>query len=271
MIKKLTGLMFALLLNAFTAEAGWEITMRYSDSDGMIDYETLKIQDQVLKSSSDEDAFLFNVKTGELIMLNKNNKTYWKGNINHFREQYQKAMQVFIDQMLENVPPEQKEMYGQMMEGMSDIYADPDPEKIKAIDIEVENAGGATEIAGYTAKKFNIKINGETVEEIWFSDKLDLSDDLDVSAMADLMNEIRPNIDDKMLYEYTDEYLDLWEQGFPMKSIDAEGEVMEVIKVEKKTFDQSEFEIPEAYRQLTIEEMLQMQMMQGEEQENGDW
>lgn len=271
MIKKLTGLMFALLLNAFTAEAGWEITMRYSDSDGIIDYETLKIQDQVLKSSSGEDVFLFNVKSGELIMLNNSNKTYWKGHINQFRQQYQKAMQVFIDQMLENVPPEQKEMYGQMMEGMSEIYSDPDPEKIKAIDIEVERAGATTQIAGYNTTKYVIKINGETVEELWLSEELDLSDDLDISAMADLMNEIRPNIDDEMLYEYTDEYLDLWEQGYPMKTIDAEGEVMEVIKVEEKAFDDSEFEIPEAFRQLTIEEMLQMQMMQGEEQENGDW
>ena len=267
-MKKNLLLIFLVMLVSAESFAGWIITLRESESDGTTYYETMMIEDNMMKSAGHDGSFIFNVNSREFYMIDDANKTYWQGQLDDFRENYYNAMKVAVDQMLSGLPPEQREMYKQMFGDMVEIYSDPDPAKIKSVNIEVKKAGEAIEIAGYASTKYEVTVDGKLVEELWLSDELDVNEDLDFKAIAELMNEIRPNLDDEFLYEYTDEYMRLWEKGFRMKSIDDNGDMSEVIKVEKKKISASEFQAPEGYSRLTIEEMMQQQMMGGDEEDD---
>lgn len=264
--------MLLLIIASAEVLAGWVITLRESESDGTKYYDTMMIENNMMKSAGHDGSFIFDVNTREFYMIDDGNKTYWKGQLDEFRLNYYNAMKVAVDQMLASLPPEQQEMYRQTFSDMVEIYSQPDEEKIDAVNIEVNKTLETEEIAGYRSVKHEVMVDGELVEELWISDDLNVKNDLDLKAIAELMNEIRPNLDDEYLYEYTDEYMKLWEKGFRMRSIEDNGDISEVIKVEKKQIGSSEFKAPEGYTRLSIEEMMKQQMMGGEEEdEQGEW
>ncbi len=265
-MKRNALLILMLVVISARVFAGWEITLKETDPDGTINYQTMLIDNNRVKSSDPDGGFIFDVKSGAFIMIDNQGKTYWKGNLSDFREKYYKAMKGAVEQMLANLPPEQQEMYKQMFGDMVEIYAEPDKSRVEALNVNIDDTGETTDIAGYKSTKYLVNVDGNLVEQIWLSDGLDISGDLDLKAMINLMNEIRPNLDDEFLYEYSDAYIDLWEKGFRMKSIDKEGDISEVIKAEKKNIADAEFQPPAGFRQQSIEEMMQQQMMS----ENGE-
>jgi hypothetical protein len=238
----------------------------------MIDYEVMKAQDNVVKYSSVDGGFIYNGNTRELIFLADTYKGYWKGNVKTFRKEVYEGMKKLMEQMMANVPEEQRAMYAQVLEGMTEVYASPPQEAIDAINVKVTKTNETLEIAGYDAIKYEIAVDGSVKEYVWLSEDLDISEDLDVRALMEMFNEIAPNDEDELFYEYTDAYLDLFEKGFTMKTSDDEQDITEVIKVEKKNIPDSEFEAPVGYTQITAEQLLQQSMMGGgEDNDDDDW
>jgi len=269
---KKTILLIITLFYAWQLMAGWEITQRVSDPDGIINYDVILIKDNIMKYNGSDAGFIIDVKKNELTFIMDQSKTYWKGSPDDFREGLNSGMKKFMEQMLSQIPEEQREMYSQMLDGMSDMYNTPSEQEIESINVEIVATGASEKIAGYDADEFTVSVDGKQLETVWVSGELTFGNEFDTKKAYQMMNKIVPNTDDVVMYEFTDTYLDLISKGYLMKSTEAEGETVEVIKVVERNIEDEEMSLPEGYTQVSIDEMLQQQMMTGDDNQNeGGW
>ncbi|MCF8365143.1 MAG: hypothetical protein K9H16_05150 [Bacteroidales bacterium] len=274
MLKKTRKLLLILLLIICSNQliAGWEITYRNTDTDGLITYEVMLIEDNILKYSGTDISFIFDATDEMLTFIINYNQSYWTGKIDHFRNELDKALQTAMKEMIEQLPESQQQIYGQMLDGMAQMYATPTPEAIKALDLKITNTGETENIAGYISVKYQILVNENPKETLWISKDMDVSDDLDSGKIIEMMNQLKPNIEDDSYYEFTPGYLELYQSGFIMKSQNANGENIEVIKVVQRSILATELSVPENFIRITPAEYMHQQMMGGSSQGTDvDW
>ncbi len=267
------SIIFTVLITiALQSLAGWEITYRISDDEGTVSYDVMLIENHVVKYSGMDASFIYDTKNHQFSFLLAENNSFWTGNIKDFRTELGSAVKAILDEMIQGLPQNEQEMFSEMLGEMNQMYDSPAPEVISSIPIEILNTGTKENIAGYASVKYEVLVDGESVETLWLSSGLDVSDDLDSKKIAEMFNEITPTIEDEIYYEFTNEYLDLWDKGFRMKSIDDEGESIEVIKVTEREISQDELKIPEGYTRISPAELMRQQMLGDPETENdGQW
>ncbi len=248
------------MLFATTSWAGWEITYRVSGDQGSISYDVMLIDDNLVKYGGVDGGFILNTKTKAFTFLIDQNKSYWSGSINDFRKEMSLALKTVMDSLLQSIPEAQREMYTQMLGSMSQIYDSPRREQIAELNIDIKNTGRTENIAGYDSQEYEVRVDDKLLESIWIASGLDVNDDLDSRQIAEMLNEITPNVEGEIFYEFSEDYLQLWEKGFRMKSTDHDGEIIEVIKVVEREIASDELSIPADYSQITIQELMQEQM-----------
>jgi hypothetical protein len=265
-MKRIALTLIMLVMSALITEsfAGWVIKSRNTEiyGDGATEMygdggaETTWIQNNKMKSTGLGETTIINLSDGTITMIDEQDKTYWQVAIKDARDAFRQASQSFISEALKKVPEAQREMYRSLFSEMEKMYDDIDPDKISRVDIKVEKTGRSEQIAGYKAYEYHIFVNGSLVEQLWLTTDLDVSKDLNRKKMMEVMQELYQMGDDEMLYQFTDDYLDLLAKGYEMRSVDSGGEQTEVIGVEQKQLDASVFEVPAGYRKITIEEMM---------------
>lgn len=245
------------------AVAGWVIKLKYTNLDGEVSFENLEIQDNKLRSTGTDGTFIFDLADNRLTVIDDKNQTYWQVKISEIRETYFQASRNFIEEMLSRIPEQEREMYRSLFSEMENMYAEVDLTKVSLVNVKVDRTGNSEKIAGFTADEYLVLIDDEVVERKWLAKGLDISSDMNVRKMVESFKEISPVVGDEMLYEYTETYLSMHEKGFEVKSVTKDGEMIEVTSAEKQRIDSSLFMIPEGFKQITIEEMMRMEMTRG--------
>jgi len=271
-MKKISYLFLLTFVFALCGQAlaGWDITYRVSDIDRSISYDIMLVENNIVVYGGVDESFIFDTKSNEFTFVFKQNQTYWSGNINEFRSEMNNAMKVVMDEIIHNLPEGQREMYAQMLGNLTQMYDSPTSDKISSINIKIVDTGNWEEISGYNSKKYEVEVDGKIMESIWLSNDLDISDHLDSGKIAEMLNQIMPNVEGELYYEFTDDYLDLWKKGFRMRSTDNEGEIIEVIKVIERDIADDELKVPEGFTKITPLEFMQQQMMVGSDAEDDD-
>ena len=253
-------LAFLMLLGSARLYAGWIITEKTTDPYGETGSQTLMFQDQKIRLSDANTGFIFDLKTGKLTMVDDAEKIYWTGKIDSFREESSKAMKTIVENMISKIPKEQQAMFRQIFENMENMYREPDPGEINAMDITIEKTGETEKIAGYSSTEFIVSVNGKKVEQVWLSSQLDISGEFDLKAFQRSINQITPASDQSDLYQYNDRYIDLIGKGYPMKTIDADGTTTEVTSIKETGIPHSEFEPDPQYKRIDLTEMMKGMM-----------
>jgi hypothetical protein len=259
-MKKTIFTIYFLFISAWLL-AGWEITYRVNHSDGMVAYEVMLVSNNKIKYSGNDYQFIIDTDKEEMFFIMNTSKTFWKGSPKQFREEMNMGMKAMMDQMMAQVPEEQRAMYSEMLGGMSDMYKTPTADEIKKVQFDVTNTGESTNIAGYSSEKFVIKQNGQVLESLWISEITNLNDDYDPKKAHEMMLKIMPFVEDESFYEYTSKYAELISKGLLVKSEDPANETVEAIKIIEREIDPDELELPKGYRLTTIDQLLQEQMM----------
>lgn len=259
---KILRLPVLLLLFALTSEvsAGWVIQVRYSNPEGDINEEILMIQDNMLRSTGADGTFIFDLISDKLTVINDEKKTFWEEKISSVRASYYLATKNLIEEILKTMPEQEIALYRKVFEEMEKMYANIDPQKIKSVNITVQKTDQTEVIAGFLAKKYTILVDDSLVETKWLAKDLDTSSDVNLRKMIESFNEISPLASDDPLYERTETYLRLYENGFEVRSSDSRGQQTEVVSAEKKLIDSATFRVPENYKQITIGEMMMMEL-----------
>jgi hypothetical protein len=214
--------------------------------------ETTLISKGRIKNASEGIVWILNGPLDEVMFINDDQKTYSRGTT----DEYCNSLNAIFDQMMKGVPEEQRKMMDQMMtKGKAPSRQD----------VSIVKLSDGVTIAGYKTVKYKVLAGGELFKEIWLT--------LDSS----LMKEYKPLIpvlkkfdscmnrmEMKSSPENTPEYQKLWEAGFELKSVryergNSESET-DVVKLEKKTIQESEFKAPSGYKQVSFVELMKAQM-----------
>lgn len=264
-------LMIGLTICSLALKAGWEIVYRIDDPEGWINYNVLLIEDNALKYTAGSGSCIYNSDNGEFTFIVNDSKSYWKGKIAEFRPALDTAMITIIDEILTELPENQHIIYEQFLNDLIIMYSSPTPEALDTIAIEIKNTGLIEEIAGFEANKFEIMLDGRSVESVWISMDLDVSSDLDPDKIVMVMNQVEPNIENKMLYKFSDAYLELFNSGYTLKSEIIGGEIATVIKAAQREIKAEEFSIPENFTLVTATQLIKHQIMGSNQGSDKDW
>ena len=217
----------------------------------MIDQDGRKtfISNGKLKEIDQEDGMIMDSQTNNFTYYNSGKMIYTTGKISDFCQ----AMKDILDQMLESMSPEMKELFG--------IDQPQDPPKIKVVS---EGDGGV--IAGYQTEKYKILTDDEVYEVVWLATDKSLIKEFE--SLVNMMTEFQ-KCSKTMDFgappvELSQEYINLMKKGLTLKSVTYQEETENIStnteSVEIKEIDDSEFQVPEGYKKMSFSEFFGSQM-----------
>ena len=240
-------------------QAGWVVVQTTTEEDGFSETEKVYIQDNKIRNDLDEQTTVMNLESGELLLVNHPDKTYWQGEYSQMMQQSQNAAKQHMEDMMEEMTPEQREQYQQYMDQMDD--APMAAEEHETHEVEIAKKSTTDKIAGYSARLHDIYVDGEKVEELWISEDLPVLDEVDVEKLDQFMSQSMFGEAEDYNYEDSDAYRDLIKTGFPLKTVEYfEGEVGAttlVTDITEASLAESEFKAPAGYSEVTIQELWQ--------------
>ncbi|MDQ2177573.1 DUF4412 domain-containing protein [Marinifilum sp. D714] len=268
---KRKNLLVALLFTALFVmvcyqplSAGWIIksktTGEYESS-----WNEMYLQNNVFKMLDEGHIFIINGNTRDLTFVNVQENTYWKGNLDDFKnkmkEFFGKAMDQYSAQMeeaMKNLTPEQRAMMEQMGAN-NPMLNKMQGTKAKPPVVDIVSTGEVMTIAKRSAKKYIIKSDGKKMEEVWLAENMISSKDWNPEIFRDLAESMRMGMASSD-YEDTDEYWSLHKKGIPLKTVYFQEDytvVDEVVELTEKNLPASTFAPPSNCREVSLEHIFQ--------------
>jgi hypothetical protein len=202
-----------------------------------------------LKEISEDGGMILDGKSSEIIYYSPESKTYAQSKISDFC----KSMAEIMNQMMESMPPEFKELFGMDQE-----------QKQPKVEIVSEGDGGI--IAGYKTVKYKVLADGKLHETMWQA--MDAALVKEHQSLLGILSEFKKcsnmiKFGDPPI-ELSSEYLKLMGKGLTLRSIQyemgQENEVVNTVKVEIKDILDSEFQVPAGYKKVSMTDYFGSQM-----------
>ena len=265
-MKKQTSfiILFAFLVLNLPATAGWVITQQSYDSDEGVEsalIETIFLQGNIMKVEQPEMVTIFNLNNETITLMSKVKKVYWMGKIEDYKKEIKEAMKSAMEEQLVNAREEQKEMIRKMYQGMMESIDNPSKfagEEPEEYDLQIEKTGEKEKIAGHTAYKYTVRVNGSIKEEAWVSESSRPHEEFDLNKFYDVFGDFTSQAGTSNFYENDEKYIEFAKKGFPLKSISYYGgyeSISEVTELEKENIDVSEFKAPDDYQKVSLVEI----------------
>ncbi len=239
------------------AFAGWVIEEKLAEEKS-----TLYFQNDMMRQESPGHVMIMDLKKKWLTFVNPGRKVYWAGPASEMqkvqaeaRGQMESAMAQMQEQMqtqMESLPPEQRQaIMDAMRKQMQGEQGGAKGAKRK-LKVEVKRTGEKATIAGHTARKSEIWVDGELREELWIAKGVNVGKEIDVDKMAKFLRAFGAG-DGEMDYESSPKVMALWKEGYPLREVAVEGgerQVTEVVKAVQKRLAASTFQVPAGYRKV---------------------
>jgi len=257
-------ILITLISLGYTAQAGWVITQRTYDSDEgpqTASIETVYLQDNVMKVVNSEVITVFDLNKEMITLINPERKVFWTGNISTFKNDMKAGIKLVMDEKLKEIAPEQREMMKKMFEGMIAAVDDPSKateNKPKNYTLEINRTKENARIAGYSAVKYRVIVNGELKEEAWLSESSRAHDEFDINKFYNLFKDFTAQAGTTEFYQTNEKYLEFSRLGFPLKSVNYYGgyeTISEVTKLEKQKLETDIFTIPADCKKVSLIEI----------------
>ena len=241
-----TCVVIVVFLHAAVAQNGWKIF----DSSG----EVTLISNGRLKQSWGDDALLMDGKKNRILFLSAEKQAYAQGT----PDQYCTLMKEAQDAMVAKLPPEQRSM----MENMRKQKSGGKP---PAVVIKPQGSGGL--VSGLKTEKYAIYVDGELREEVWLATDPDFLKQFKpligiFRGFSQCVGSMSVSMQDEL--ETSKEYLDLYEKGVEVKvrrpGADDEQGGDEESRVERVSVPDSEFAVPDGYKEIDLRTFVYGQM-----------
>ena len=197
---------------------------------------------------------------GMFYMVNDNIKSYTSGTPEEFCSQFTSMMSGMMEEMMKRMPPEYKEQ----MEAAK--KAEPEA------DVQMKNAGNGGAVAGYKTEKYNVIANGSSHGDVWVTNDASLIKELGSSrvklaGMIDKATGCMRQLshaggmggqDIENSAAYAQAYTGLLGKGFIVKEAHNGDTRYEIVKIEKKDIQDSEFQVPAGYKKVPFTTLIGM-------------
>lgn len=210
------------------------------------------IQANKLRYENSGQITIFDLNRGTMILLQPQRKLYWTGTPEEFARQVKSAVDAQLDAELKALPEEERQH-------LKDDARRPALEAPARMAVKVERTTQVDTVAGHPARKHQVYVEGQLIEEVWVAEDLDLSKELDPDKYAKLLQQTRS--DDSSDWEFDPQVRALRTKGLEMKSVrmavTGPEESAVVQKVEKKNLPDSTFAVPPGYTKASMAQILE--------------
>ncbi len=256
----------ALVGNAFPGEGILMEQVRYKKGSSKVEKGKIWILDNKIKFEEETGraAAIFDLNTGEMIQIDGQGKQYVAAKPDEyfkFIQDITSQMKSEMEKQLSQLPPDKRAQMEEMMksQGMPLPGSSTKPKNLK-----LQKPGKEENIAGYKSVKYEVYEDGRLIEEIWTSNQV-LDNEIDIKKMSNYLQKIKDISENASGIAITPEgqmvYKEVFESGFPMKTVDhdsADGVyIEEITKVSKTNLNDSDFLAPSDYKKITLQEMMQ--------------
>jgi hypothetical protein len=238
---------------------GWHITTKYyslPEGQSAEREEEIYLLSGYMKMVGGNLTTVFDLNKNEIIYINSENRTYWKGNPQRFLKEVRAELEASIEDKLANVPPDQRDemrrIYSEMIDESFPIEGYPVPPK-KNYSVRKEKDGEV--ISGYTATKYSVMEQGLPLESIWISPELPIAKEFDFVGLSHFLNQLAQGAY-AASFESSQEYFKLIEKGYPVRVEiprgDGSTQVSEVISAKRVNLKTSDFSVPAGFSPSTL-------------------
>lgn len=244
----LRGLLFLALVSlAGPALAGLLVTEGQGESRSYT-----YIQANRLRYEDAGQVTIFDLNQGTMILLQPAHKRYWTGTPEDFARQVKSTVDAQLDVELKALPEDERL-------ALKDDARRPALEAPAKMQVKVVRTDQVDTLAGHRARKHQIFVEGQLLEEVWIAEDLDVGKELDPDKYAKLLLQTRS--DDSGDWEFDPQVRALRTKGLEMKSIRHAATGPEesggVNKVEQKQLPDSTFQVPPGYTKATMAQILE--------------
>jgi hypothetical protein len=252
--------------NAFSGEGIIMEQVRYKKGSSKMEKGKIWVLDNKIKFEEEtgQAAAIFDLNTGEMIQIDRQGKRYVAAEPDEyfkFIQDITSKMKSEMEKQLSQLPPDKRAQMEEMMrsQGMSLPGSSTKPKNL-----DLQKPGKDESIAGYKSVKYEVYEDGKLIEEIWTSNEV-LNNEIDIKKMSNYLQKIKDISENAGGMAFNPEgqmvYKEVFESGFPMKTVDHESEdgiyIEEITKVSKANLNDSEFVPPNDYKKITLQEMMQ--------------
>lgn len=239
--------------------AGWKITGRYIDKEGNTIFKRYFIQDNVIKVERYNLIYTCNIKTQSLIIVDPVKLVFVKTNLTAYKQKMKEIKLKRLNDLLSLIPDNQKEeyekKYNQQIEEEINLSA------CKNDSVRITQSNDSSKLLGYSATKYVISENGLKREEFFFTNKVDISADLDFSAFLQYVYLLEPE-DKTIRYLASNQNVDLVKNGFVLRRFiynSGYRDEWQVNKIDHENIPIYEFGEPDLCKELTLDKWLTRQ------------
>ncbi len=252
---KCVGIFFftaVLILVSSIAFAGWVI---HYGGDSMMEPTTSYIQNNMMRQGIGSIVTIMDINREWIFYINPKNKTYWGGPASEVHKAGQAEAQKAMEDMLKNLPPEQREAIKKAMgrKGQSDEQTG------FQASLDVKNTKRTAVIAGHKCRQYEVLSDGQLVMELWIAKSVSVSKELDAKKFAQMMAKLSKSGGGKSPMT-SPKVQALWQEGYPLKHVIhvmGRANTMEATKVEQKSIPSELFKVPAGYKKVGFMEAMQ--------------
>lgn len=262
MIRKIVFLLiFLLSILPSHLIAGWVITEKISNSPGYNSYQTIFIQNKMVRYDGATMVSIMNLENQKITLLFSQHKAYWQGSAHQLSSQFRSVMLKQLQMLIQHAPESEKDtlrkVFIRMRSGKDTL---PVESKFLPI-IKIKNLNQNKKIAGYNASAYQIFLDSIPIEKIWYTTQIRPYENVDVKKLIKLSKAINP-ASPAFLLTSSSVYINLLKNGLILKRIfkqkDKTDKVTTVVKVRNLHINDGIFEIPYDYLPITLNEVMQL-------------
>lgn len=197
----------------------------------------------------------------KLCLLDTRKKEYWQGSIKEFNKCLMDSRLDSDIQIIARNNHFEKSLKKQELRKVKNIIEEISGKQNGARQqSEIKITPNYSSIAGFASRKYLIKQNNRVVEEVWIAENLKnyINYDLNLDLYNDYMASLLQHTESK-LYLHLESFMDLIENGFPMKiTMYGENSVTEteVKQLIKKKLSDSIFEVGTGYEKVELSTLI---------------
>jgi hypothetical protein len=257
----LTLLFFILFVIPFRAHAGWVITRETRDSYGNKSFQTVFIEDSLMRFETPSSISIFNLAEQRITLIFAQHQAYWEGTASDLRQQIFEIADQQMQELIQHAPPDKQDtlrkMYAIERKKREKEMNDTVPTTLANISIIRTNKTAT--ILGYPTRMYQVNVDSVLVEELWVTDAVNPYKQVDLNAMIKLMQAIDP-VTGKVYKTRSAQYDNLLYHGLVMKKTrylpDGEKQYSVVKSLRKVNINETIFEIPANYVKTRIQQMM---------------
>lgn len=257
----LSLLIIILFFLPFEAQAGWVISRLTTDEFGNKSYQTVFIEDTLMRFETPSSISIFNLPQHKITLIFGQHQAYWQGSASQLRRQIFEIADRQMQELIAHAPSGQQDTLRKMYEVVRKKREESlnDTTLSTLPNVSVEKTAHTATMLGYPAQLYQVRVDSVLVENLWVTHAVDPYKNLDIKSMIGLMGALEP-ANGKAWRRRSLKYDNLLYHGLVLKRIqflaDGRRRVSMVKNVRKVNIKETIFEIPANYVETKIQEVM---------------